>query len=165
MTVCDVLDDTEGLVPFDKFFDPSRKKRRNLDVGGGRYDIATEHVRKYYNAQNMVYDPYNRSVKHNQKVLATISAQPVDTVTSFSVLNVILDKEERRQHIEFTHKVLRHNGLAFFTVWRGDGSGVPNTTQANREARSYIAEIKAIYGQDRVKLLADDISNSIVARK
>ena len=59
VNVYDVLDNTEGLVPFDTHFDKSQKGHRNLDVGGGKFNTATEHVKKYYGVTNLVFDPYN----------------------------------------------------------------------------------------------------------
>ena len=61
----------------------------NLDIGGGKYDLMTEAL-KEKGVTNLVYDPYNRSMKHNADVVNTVlRIKGVETVTIFNVLNVI----------------------------------------------------------------------------
>ena len=40
-----------------------------IDIGGGKYDTAIEKA-KEYNAAVSIYDAYNRSTEHNNKVLS-----------------------------------------------------------------------------------------------
>lgn len=163
--VQDVLDNTEGLVPFDMFFDKIHKGTRNLDVGGGQYDTATEHMNKFYGVTNLVYDPYNRSKKHNESIIKEVVNNPVDTVTSFSVLNVIPDEEVRTKHISFMYHSLKKGGQAFFTVWRGNGSGISSGSQSNRDASYYLAEVASIFGNKNTYSPEDDTGNTIIAKK
>lgn len=160
-----VLDNTEGLVPFDMFFDNTQQGSRNLDVGGGQYDTATEHMEKFYGVTNLVYDPYNRTKNHNESVVQEVSNHPVDTATSFSILNVILNEQDRKNHIGFIFNSLKADGQAFFTIWRGNGTGIPSDSQSNRDARSYLAEVAGIFGHANAYSPNDDIGNTIVAKK
>jgi hypothetical protein len=160
-----VIDNTEGLAPFDIFFGKTSAGTRNLDVGGGKFDTATEHVKKFYGVTNLVYDPYNRSASHNEAVMKEVSTRPVDTVTSCSVLNVIQSAQDRQSHIQLIYDSLKPGGQAFFAVWRGDGTGNPSASQSNRSARSYLAEVAGIFGKANVYSPKDDIGNTIVAQK
>ncbi|KTD53618.1 hypothetical protein Lsan_4028 [Legionella santicrucis] len=158
-----VLDDTECLVAMDTL--PFEENTRNLDVGGGKFDTATEHVKYFYKVENFVYDPYNRSVEHNEIVLNNVKQQPVDTVTSLSVLNVILDKQEREDHLNLVYHSLKPGGYAFFKVWRGNSTGIPSVTQSNKDARSYLQEVQNVFGEDNVSIPDDDIGNTIFAKR
>ena len=65
----------------------------NLDVGGGKFDTATEFLADN-GIVNLIYDPYNRSRKHNYNVLKAVNNHDgVNTVTCSSVLNVIQEDE------------------------------------------------------------------------
>ncbi len=43
----------------------------NLDYGGGKYDRGTIYL-KDFNIENFIYDPFNRSEKHNIEILEYI---------------------------------------------------------------------------------------------
>ena len=43
----------------------------NLDIGGGKYDLMTNRL-KELGVTNLVFDPYNRSITHNIKVVNKI---------------------------------------------------------------------------------------------
>ena len=45
----------------------------NVDLGGGRYDTATEYLLREYGAHNLVLDPYNRTEEHNSSVRWIVS--------------------------------------------------------------------------------------------
>lgn len=157
----EVIDDTEGYAAMDTL--PFEPNTRNFDIGGGQFDSTSQHVHYFYKVKNYVYDPFNRSQKHNNAVLAEISSNPVDTVTSISVLNVILDEEQRKQHIKLAYQSLREGGMAFFKVYRGTGSNVPDASQSNTSAVHYISEIQAVFGNAYIP--QDDIGNTIFAKK
>jgi hypothetical protein len=165
VTVSDVLDDTEGLAAMDTL--PLKKGSRNLDLGGGHFDGPSKHIWKSYRVTNLVYDPYNRSKNHNSNIRAKVRKHPVDSVTSCSVLNVILDKTKRKAHIQFAYKSLKSEGIAFFKIWRGNNSRIPNTEtfQSNKEAKYYLKEIQKVFGRANTELIKDDIGNTIFAYK
>lgn len=165
VSVTNVLDDTEGLVPFDVFFDKTQTGSRNLDVGGGKFDAGSEHLKNTYGITNLVFDPYNRTKEHNELVEEEVKKTPVDSATSCSVLNVIPNAQDRSAHIRFIYDSLKANGHAFFTVWRGNGTGIPSELQSNRGAHSYLAEVASIFGKTNVYSPADDIGNNLVATK
>ena len=165
VSVSDVLDDTEGLVAMDTL--PFKNDTRNLDIGGGRFDEPSKHILKWYGVTNLVYDPYGRSKEHNFQIIADVKKDPVDSVTSNSVLNVVLDEKERKAHIKLAYESLKLGGVSFFKVWRGNNSGIPHSekSQSNKEAMHYVEEIQGIFGKDNVELIRDDIGNTIFAHK
>lgn len=163
--VTNQIDDTEGLGAIATL--PFRKGSINLDIGGGAFTTASEFLSKWYGVTNIVYDPYQRSEEHNSEVIRIVNECPVDSVTSNSVLNVILDNAQRAAHIKLAYDSLKSGGIAFFKIWRGNGSGIPTpeTFQANKEAKYYLDEIADVFGTGNVELILDDIGNTIFAHK
>ena len=47
---------------------------RNLDLGGGKYDIATDELASE-GVSNLVFDPFNRSMKHNLEVVDALGIE------------------------------------------------------------------------------------------
>ena len=84
----------------------------NLDIGGGKYDLMTNAL-KEKGVTNLVYDPYNRSVVHNVKIVYKISEMSVDTVTIFNVLNVIKEHDIQMDVIKLAYNSLKKGGMVF----------------------------------------------------
>ena len=79
----------------------------NLDIGGGKYDLMTEAL-KEKGVTNLIFDPYNRSSKHNVDVVRSIlMADGVHTATIFNVLNVIKEHEIQLNVLKFAHNALK----------------------------------------------------------
>jgi hypothetical protein len=120
----------------------------NLDIGGGKYDNATEFLEKKY-VKNFIYDPYNRSEDHNSTIL-NLCICGVDTVTVANVLNVIKEESVRINVILLANKYLKPGGVAYFQIYEGNKSGIGTATkkdcwQENRKTVNYIDEIKKIF--------------------
>ncbi len=147
----------------------------NIDIGGGKYDNATEYLNREYDVTNMVFDPFNRDREHNSKVLDFItSGNEADTATCANVLNVINEAAARENVILECAKAIKPDGKAFFLIYEGDGTGNGRTTrtpvrnrdgtiakdengktlystswQEHRKAGTYVDEIKKYF--DTVK--------------
>ena len=67
----------------------------NVDIGGGRFDKASEYLKDTYGVENLVFDPFNRDAESNRKIAERVRDNKVDTVTCNNVLNVIKEKESR----------------------------------------------------------------------
>ena len=111
-----------------------------IDVGGGKYDTAIEKA-KEYNAAVSIYDAYNRSNEHNNKVLSN----NYDIAVISNVLNVISEKEERLAVVKLS---LSKAPIVLITVYEGDGSGIGKQTgsdswQENRKTVDYMEELKS----------------------
>jgi hypothetical protein len=84
----------------------------NLDIGGGKYDLMTDRL-KVLGVTNLVFDPYNRNIVHNVKVVNMIYNKGVDTVTIFNVLNVIKEREIQLQVLKLARSALNIDGMVF----------------------------------------------------
>lgn len=156
-----VIDETEGFAAMDTL--PFRPHTRNFDIGGGQFDSISDHLKFFYKVDNTVYDPFNRGEEHNKKALSVVKENPVDSVTSISVLNVILDSNERKNHIQLAYNSLKSGGIAFFKVYRGDGSGKASETQLNQPASNYLHEITDVFGNAYIP--KDNLGNTVIAKK
>jgi len=134
----------------------------NLDIGGGRFDKASDFVREELGGTNFVFDPFNRSVEHNERVIDEIvSRGGADTVTVANVLNVIPEQDNQLRVIEQALEGLRPGGTAYFSVYTGDRSGIGRATskgfQQNLPTADYVPLIESIFGADNVRRQGDII--------
>lgn len=121
----------------------------NLDLGGGKYDKATDFLAGL-GVTNLVLDRYSREPGHNRSVLDRLSESKADTATVANVLNVIRDPGIRREVLEAARDLVRPGGKVYFDVYEGDKSGVGKTTsrgswQENRKLRTYLDEIREVF--------------------
>ena len=122
----------------------------NVDIGGGRFDNVAEHLSKQ-GAENVVYDPFNRSVKHNKQVAKRVRDGQADTATVANVLNVIREPNNRARVIQQAANAIGADGVAYFQIYEGDGTGQGRETskgwQENRKTADYESEIRAVFGE------------------
>lgn len=121
----------------------------NIDIGGGKYDLATEFLAER-GTQNLVFDPYNRGEATNRATLDFLrDGSRADTATNANVLNVIAEAPARANVILEMAKAIKPDGKAYFMVYEGDGSGVGRETSAgwqnNRKTADYVDEIKRYF--------------------
>ena len=121
----------------------------NIDIGGGKYDLATEFLAER-GTQNLVFDPYNRGEATNRATLDFLrDGSRADTATNANVLNVIAEAPARANVILEMAKAIKPDGKAYFMVYEGDGSGVGRETSAgwqnNRKTADYMEEIKRYF--------------------
>ena len=121
----------------------------NLDYGGGKFDNATDELASK-GVTNLVYDPYNRSASHNSEVIKTIKEHGgADTATCSNVLNVIKEPAARTVVIKNIYKLLKPDGVAYFTVYEGTGKGDEGPTKAgyqlNKKTADYVEEISSVF--------------------
>ena len=109
----------------------------NLDVGGGRFEDASDALRASA-VTNAVYDPYNRSDEHNESVL---SRHDYDTATVANVLNVI---QERDIRIDVLRIAADRAETVYVTVYAGDktydGRPTRDGWQEHRPLESYAVD-------------------------
>lgn len=84
----------------------------NFDIGGGKYDLMTEKLCEK-GVTNLIFDPYNRSQKHNEGVLSVCRHLHVDTVTIFNVLNVVKEFEIQIGILNLALETLKDDGMVF----------------------------------------------------
>jgi hypothetical protein len=122
-----------------------KRRTKNADLGGGRFDKATEFLLDG-GVANIVHDKFGRSEAHNAWAAKAIESG-VSTVTVANVLNVIAEPACRAEVIEQAAEAAAVKGAqAYFTVYEGDGSGEPRQSrdgwQENRKLASYVPEVK-----------------------
>lgn len=139
----------------------------NLDMGGGKFDNATEYLSEY-DVTNLIYDPYNRSKAHNSKVIKTLkSAGGADTATCSNVLNVIKEPEARIGVLKNMSKLVKPGGDIYITVYEGRGDSNEGRTksgyQLNRKTADYLDEIQEVFpdARRRGKLITATNSGSV----
>ena len=120
----------------------------NADIGGGKFDNATEYL-KAQGVANYIYDPYNRNEEFNQNSIRHIENGQVDTATINNVLNVINEIDAREQAIANAANVLKSNGKAYFLIYEGNGTNIGVETskgwQNNSKTKKYIPEISQYF--------------------
>ncbi len=136
-----------------------RSGTHNFDMGGGRFDNATEHLSKS-GVVNLVFDPFNREYAWNERMIKQVeSIGGADTVTCFNVLNVIREPEQRAAVIQRCAEVLKPEGVAYFEVYSnpkkyaevGPSQTGKDQWQEFRPAKTYIPEIQAFFDDVSIK--------------
>lgn len=122
--------------------------KKNLDIGGGKYDTASKWLQSNHGCKNLVYDPYNRTAAHNRKVLKQ-SEKGVDTITISNVLNVIKERRHRREVLDLAASRCGANARVYIAVYEGDRSGQGKETrcgyQLNRRTQDYVKEVARFF--------------------
>lgn len=126
----------------------------NIDIGGGKFDTATEFLRGF-GVENHIYDPYNRSDDHNQRVLKLMQRGVADSVTLANVLNIVKEPEEREKILRLALTALKPGGMLYVWVYEGNASGVGRETkrdcwQVNQWAEFYVPEIAKLFTVEKV---------------
>lgn len=125
----------------------------NLDIGGGRYDTASDYLMETYGIVNIVWDPYNRTEAENRNAMENLKQSALDqfsgaighirSVTVSNVLNVINDDQAMESTITLAAAALVP---VFFTVYEGDKSGegkeTPKGYQRNAPTKAYVPFIQ-----------------------
>lgn len=140
-----------------------------VDFGGGRFDVNKDYMQKK-NIELLVWDPYNRTQAHNERVKQFVLQTKVKAVSSMSVLNVIPEVEVRLMHLATLKAALIPYGKAYIKIWPGEGSfkglGVPtldgDNYQANAKATRFLREVELVFGGGNANVHAT-VPNLIIA--
>ena len=122
----------------------------NLDLGGGKYDTATEFLRAK-GVENFIIDPYNRSPEENETNESLIILYGgADSCTISNVLNVIDTRPARLDTLKYARLMLRSGGSLFITVYEGHPDREPCRTgkdqwQNNWPIHCYLGEVKTVF--------------------
>lgn len=121
----------------------------NLDVGGGRFETVTDFLHAK-GVHNFVWDPYNRTEDHNDRVYdLLVKDGRANTATLSNVLNVIQHKRDRLRTLDVARQAIGSEGVCFITVYVGNRSGRGRRTtkgyQLNRSAKKYVSEVEEVF--------------------
>jgi len=127
----------------------------NLDIGGGKYDLMTNRL-KELGVTNLIFDPYNRDIVHNIKVINMIFNDSVDTVTIFNVLNVIKEHEIQLNILKYARSALKTGGMVFVRstyMNQNKASGVTKsgTFQHYLTPKQYLEIVKEVFPNAELK--------------
>lgn len=122
----------------------------NLDFGGGKFNNATEYLKKRFNVTNLIIDPYNRSADWNNDAKQKILLNGLNTATVLNVLNVIKEHDCRVQAIKEVFSLIKQGGTCYFQIYEGDKSAIGRQTKAdcwqnNSKTSFYISEIETCF--------------------
>ena len=127
---------------------------RNFDVGGGAYDLATNKLAGV-GVENLIYDPFNRSEEHNNKVISSLKKRNADTATVANVLNVIAEPENQLTALKQADALLKPGGTAYIGIYEGDRSGVGKQTssgyQNNSKTADYLPIVRQVFPNARIQ--------------
>ncbi len=121
----------------------------NFDIGGGKYDLMTNRL-KELGVTNLIFDPYNRSLKHNSDVIEICRRFGADTVTIFNVLNVIKEREMQINVLNLALEVLKDGGRLFVRSTymnpnKASGATKSGTFQHYLTMRDYLEIVKEVF--------------------
>jgi hypothetical protein len=127
----------------------------NLDIGGGKYDLMTEKLLEK-GVTNLVYDPYNRSMVHNLKVVYRITETSVDTVTIFNVLNVIRERMVQSEVLFLAKSALKDGGMlyvrsTYMNPAKRSGVTKSGTFQHYKTQKEYLEIVREVFPKAELK--------------
>lgn len=123
----------------------------NLDLGGGKFDTATDYLWDNHGIINLIIDPYNRSAEENESNENLITLWGgADSCTISNVLNVIDSAEARLVLLLKARRDLKPLAPIYISVYEGDRSGIGRQTghdqwQNNRRLRDYLGEVLEVF--------------------
>lgn len=128
---------------------------RNLDLGSGPWECATEVLWKTWGARNIRFDPWALPENDNLDAIKAARDGQCDTVTCANVLSVIAEREVRNLVIREAYNALKRNGTALFQIYEGSKTGKGRVTkqkqgrplvwQENRRWSTYLPEIMDVF--------------------
>ena len=127
----------------------------NLDIGGGKYDLMTDAL-KEKGVDNLIFDPYNRSQKHNNDMLMICRQFGANTVTIFNVLNVIKEYEIQIAVLNLALEALNNNGMVFVRSTymnpnKASGVTKSGTFQHYLTQKEYLEIVKKVFPNAELK--------------
>jgi 2-polyprenyl-3-methyl-5-hydroxy-6-metoxy-1,4-benzoquinol methylase len=122
-----------------------------LDYGCGKYDNFLNHL-TLCGLISKGYDKYNRDSEYNQNSLS----QKYDIITCNNVLNVISENTIVTEILMQIKSLLNENGIAYFTVYEGNKSGIgaiskKDCYQRNETTKFYITILQSIFSNVIIK--------------
>ena len=130
---------------------------RILDYGGGQYNLAKEAIELAYGGAVTleVVDAFNRTSRHNERILSAFEDDPADIVTVNNVLNVIQEPSVRKHVAEEAKRYVAPGGIVYFCFYKADesdritkankGNEKRSSYQTGMPTESYIPELKQVF--------------------
>ena len=125
----------------------------NLDIGGGSYDNVTKWL-DAIDTVNWIYDPYNRPKEWNEQVfIRLLMEEGSHTATLSNVLNVIENKENRLEILNFAYKYLKPDGICYITCYNSGKKGISKKDcyQVAEPLSFYLKEVLEVFEHAEIK--------------
>ena len=127
----------------------------NFDIGGGKYDLMTNAL-KEKDVTNLIFDPYNRTIEHNNAVLEICRRFGAETVTVFNVLNVIKEHEIQIALLNLALETLKNGGMIYVRstyMNKNKASGVTKsgTFQHHKKQSEYLEIVREVFPNAELK--------------
>lgn len=131
-----------------------KKGTKNFDIGGGKFDNATDALREQ-GVENNIFDPFNRDAAHNAAAVKAGGAGQSATVTINNVLNVIEESANITKVLRQAENAVADDGVVYISVYAGNSSGIGKATskgfQKNLKLSEYVELVEEVFGDVRVK--------------
>jgi len=123
-----------------------------LDIGGGKFDNAVDWAAER-GAKLHVYDPFNRTPEHNQRVIDEVSGGRANKVTINNVLNVIQEPENRLKVLQQAQDALKPGGEAYISVYKTTNRAGETSSgwQEARPLKDYLKEVQQVFPDARMQ--------------
>jgi len=129
-----------------------------IDIGGGKSKNVSYMAGENNRANLQVFDPFNRTARHNKIVSNKFGYGQSDVSTAMNVLNVIKEKSNRKKVIEQGYDSISKGQSFYVQIFEGNKSGKGNQTskgwQENRTLDSYVKEVEAVFGKGNVEIIS-----------
>ena len=142
----------------------------NADIGGGKYDTATEFLEEKFNVENIIVDPFNQTEYAYQQAVDIVRGGQVDTATVSNVLNVIKEPSNRLKTIAQAADAIKPEGSAYFTVYQSkdEGQSGKDKWQEGRPLKDYVSEVEQHFGNVEIRnevIIAKEPKKAVGPRK
>ena len=144
-----------GFKIVDKYF-TWYQGTKNLDIGGGKYDLMTEELAKK-GVTNLVFDPYNRTWQHNLWAcqMALDEVHGVHTVTIFNVLNVIENLSDQLHVLNLAKQFLLNGGVlyvrsTYMNPTKVSGVTKSGTFQHYKTQKEYLEIVQMVFPNAKI---------------
>jgi len=120
----------------------------NFDIGGGKFDTASNYLLHKKYVFNCIYDPYNRSDEENAKTLAYMIEYGADTATLSNVLNVIDSVEAIEEALNLAYRALNKYGICYITCYKSKkkGKSKKDCWQRGKPLDWYMPYVEKVFG-------------------
>lgn len=112
-----------------------------VDYGAGRYNAGEIFLTSRHDIPVFSYDPYNRPREENEYTAKIMDAGYCPIIICANVLNVVNDDDALREILSnIRHAIRNVHGVALFTIYEGNKSGVGAVTKAGYQRNARTSE-------------------------
>jgi hypothetical protein len=145
----EIGDNTEGIEAVkDLDWNSVKNTEIILDIGSGSDISVQEWLYKNTGCRKVLrLDPYKLTEKENLNTKEELKKELANVVLSMSVLNVIENKDERREHLQQLKSYCKEGGIIYIKIWNGISRDMYGKIIVKQEFSDYLTEIKTIFNQ------------------